>query len=121
MRGNYRKIKMGAANVITSVSRLHDHLLSLEHGARKGKLVASTTLRAAPADSRKAIGEIIIDLPWCLIAAHVGGSARVARCSLGVFQQFVGGVTGLDRRCDTGHGPPAGRFAAVPGNVRRHL
>ena len=109
---------MGAAKVIPRVSRLHDHFLPLKHGARKRKLIASTTLRAPPADSRKAISQIGIDLPRRLIAAHIGRSALVARCGLGVHQWFIGGVAGLDRRSDASHGPPAGRFAAIPADQR---
>lgn len=97
MHGTYSNIKVCATKVTPSVSRLHDHFLPLEDGARKGKLVASTTLRAAPANSCKAIGEVGIDRPRCLIAAHIGSSPLPARYGLEVFQGFVRGVTAHDR------------------------
>ena len=52
----HSKIELGATDVITSVSRLYDHLSSAKDGACKGKLVARTAIWVAGADSCEAVG-----------------------------------------------------------------
>ena len=49
------KIKLRTANVVTSVRRLHYHLLSAQDSVRERKLVAGTTVRTTCADGREAI------------------------------------------------------------------
>ena len=113
-RETYGQIKLCRTNISTSVRRLHNHCLPFDRGARERQFIARAARRVAATDGRKAVSHVVIDGPWCLIGARVGGAALAAGLGIAVAEGLVAGVADFDGGGGAFPGPGARGFAAVP-------
>lgn len=111
------KIELRSADIVAGVGRLDDHGFAVDGPvAGEGEFVALAACWVGCGHGGETVGEVVVDGPWGLVGAHEG-CASVLAAGLGghtVGQGFVVDVAGFDGAGETGLGPCAGGFAAVP-------
>lgn len=84
--------------------------------AGEGEFVALAACWVGCCYGGETVGEVVVDGPWGLVGAHEGCSSVLTAGLSGhsVGQGLVVDVASLDGAGETGLGPCAGGFAAVP-------
>lgn len=93
--------------IISRHAYLHDHLLPAGCSVCKCELVARATRCTAGADSGKTVGQVVVDSPWRLVAAHIGRAAYTSGWRVDVCVRTVRDIAGFHGCSDPGSRPGA--------------